>query len=439
MIRYFIHHRLAPHLLFIIIIIGGLLAASQINIQLLPDRNIPYINIFTQWLGHPANEVDEAATKPMVDRLTNLYFVDQVSSLSMSNSSTISLKLPDEDSNLDRLIEVQETLNQTNTPQDIRLFVQAPQPSEVIAKLLISHPDRAFVNNMNDLIKHELNQRGIREIKIAYWRQPNIDINLSQQDLIDLQLPMQQLGQQLQAQLSNASFGQQSNLFTTVDVLGEQPPLSIDGLSTLSFQQENTQIPINAIASLSTSSVSDSAYIIQNGAPATQLTLKRANDQGTLEVSRIFHDWLKTFREKHPDLAITIMDEQWVYVAERLGLLLKNAFSGFLVVSAVLILFFGIRRSFWVIVCIPTCILGALAALLLIGGTLNMISMFAFILSIGLIVDDSIVVAERIIERREQLPPKKPVNEVPNACSNLSWHHLSPPLLPSCLCYWSLV
>ena len=75
--------------------------------------------------------------------------------------------------------------------------------------------------------------------------------------------------------------------------------------------------------------------------------------------------------------------------------------------SAVLILFFGIRRSFWVIVCIPTCILGALAALLLIGGTLNMISMFAFILSIGLIVDDSIVVAERIIERREQLPPKE--------------------------------
>ncbi|MGC6403614.1 MAG: efflux RND transporter permease subunit [Candidatus Comchoanobacterales bacterium] len=407
MIRYFIQHRLAPHLLFIILILGGLLAALQINIQLLPDRKIPYINIFTQWFGHPANEVDEAATKPMVDGLLKLNFVNNISSQSMANSSSITLKIPEEDQNLDRLIEVQESINQTNLPSSAKLYVQAPQPLENVARLLFQHPSRDYLNHVTALAQQDLFNRGIQNVNVNYWRTPNLEISLTGQQLLDLNMPMLTLAQQLQDQLSDQSFGQQDGIFSTINVLGAQPDFNALHIGGLTVKKNHELFDLQSIASIKPSTVSDGIHIRHNGQPATLLGINRVSDNNTLTISDRLHEWLKTFKAEHPALSIKVLDEQWVYVKERLSLLLKNAGSGFLVVTTILLLFFGIRLSFWVIVCIPTCILGAVAALAMIGGTLNMISMFAFILSIGLIVDDSIVVAERIIERRDQLPPNQ--------------------------------
>ena len=91
-------------------------------------------------------------------------------------------------------------------------------------------------------------------------------------------------------------------------------------------------------------------------------------------------------------MTITAYEEFWRYLQDRIDLLLKNGLSGLVLVIGILFLFLNSRVAFWVAVGIPISFMGALTILYFTGGSINMISLFAFIMALGIIVDDAIVV-----------------------------------------------
>ena len=107
------------------------------------------------------------------------------------------------------------------------------------------------------------------------------------------------------------------------------------------------------------------------------------------------HDWLDEARLRYPpDVTITPYDEHWTLIEDRINLLLKNGGSGLLLVVGILFLFLNGRVAFWVAVGIPVSFMATLAIVYLAGGSINMISLFALIMALGIIVDDAIVVGE---------------------------------------------
>jgi multidrug efflux pump subunit AcrB len=131
------------------------------------------------------------------------------------------------------------------------------------------------------------------------------------------------------------------------------------------------------------------------GRPAVALILQRAARADSLKSAKILHDWLAETRARlPPDIHITLYDESWQLIKDRINLLLRNGAGGLVLVVAILFLFLNGRVALWVAIGIPTSFLATLAVMYLAGGSINMISLFALIMALGIIVDDAIVVGE---------------------------------------------
>ncbi|MFT5684598.1 MAG: multidrug efflux pump subunit AcrB, partial [Myxococcota bacterium] len=140
-----------------------------------------------------------------------------------------------------------------------------------------------------------------------------------------------------------------------------------------------------------------------NGKPAVQVISYRVGDETPTSVATAVKDYAATFAPTLPDtVQVDLWDDDSEMLEGRISLLLDNARVGILLVVAILALFLDIRLAFWVALGIPICFLGAFLILPAAGVSVNMVSLFAFIITLGLVVDDAIVVGENTFARREQ-------------------------------------
>jgi len=140
----------------------------------------------------------------------------------------------------------------------------------------------------------------------------------------------------------------------------------------------------------------DNQTVLENeGLPAVELQLQRAENGNSLAAARVLERWLEDTRPVlPPTIKMQVYDETWQLLEDRISLLVNNGLSGLVLVIALLYLFLPGRVAAWVAIGIPTAFMAALAVLWLLGGSINMMSLFALIMALGVIVDDAIVVGE---------------------------------------------
>ncbi len=144
----------------------------------------------------------------------------------------------------------------------------------------------------------------------------------------------------------------------------------------------------------------DSYYDCQiNGQPGLVISVNRTTSEDLLKMARQVRDYVA--HTKLQGYELTYWDDRSVDVQARLDMLVRNGLQGLTLVFLVLAIFLDLRLAFWVALGIPVSILGAGAVLLATGQTLNMLSMFAFLVALGIVVDDAIVIGENIFQHRE--------------------------------------
>ena len=140
-----------------------------------------------------------------------------------------------------------------------------------------------------------------------------------------------------------------------------------------------------------------------NGHPAVMVDVFRVGDQTPLEIAKAVKSYAEELRETlPPGVDVAVWGDWSETYGERMGLLLRNAAIGLVLVLIVLGLFVEVRLAFWVTMGIPVSFLGAMLLLPAMGGSINMISLFAFIMALGIVVDDAIIVGENIYEHRRR-------------------------------------
>ena len=142
-----------------------------------------------------------------------------------------------------------------------------------------------------------------------------------------------------------------------------------------------------------------SGRTLMNGLPAEVIGVQRTADEDLLVISEAVHDFVAT-RAMPPGYSLLAWDDRSVEVRDRMELLLRNGWQGLVLVGLVLTVFLELRLALWVALGIPISILGAGILLYFGGQTLNMLSMFAFLMVLGILVDDAIVVGENIYTHR---------------------------------------
>ena len=396
----FARHPVAANLVMIIMLLSGALALSSLNTQFFPTFDIQVVTVRVVWPGATAEDVEKSITIPLEQELRSVEGLDKITSTSAQNVGVVILEFPEGTDMGEATDRVDARVKAVrNLPQDAR----TPQVSHVInfepiARLLIHGPsDLEELRKLAYRFEEELLARGVAKVDIRGLPEEEVAVQLSQRQLQALGLSLAEVGRRINEASRDLPAGQIGKR----DVARELRTLSQRrdeaGFENLPLvaNLKGDYVRLGDVARVERRPRSNQITITYQGKPAVELRAQRATTGDTLESATILKEWLEETRGELPKgVEITVYDESWLLIRDRINLLLKNGLSGLVLVVAILFLFLNARVAWWVTLGIPVSFMATLALVWLAGGSINMISLFALIMALGIIVDDAIVVGE---------------------------------------------
>lgn len=396
----FAQHRVAANLLMIMMLIAGTLALSKLNTQFFPNFALDIISIQVEWRGASAEDVEDSLTTRIEQELRTVDYVDKMTSTSSYGSSVVSLEFEDDadmgralDQVKDHVARIRNLPADSETPE-----VTLTTVYDGVARLLVTTDgDLRELRDLVHQIEHELLNRGISRVNISGLPEEEIAIQLSTHELESLGLSFDQVGERVGEQSRDLPAGEVGNDETARQLRSLDQRRDAYAFSELPVKADYAGglVKLDDVAQIERRPMRDQVKVYYQGQPAVEIELQRTENADALASAEIMNQWLEERRDQLPEgVQIRVFDASWELIEDRINLLLTNGLGGLLLVLGVLFLFLHGRVAFWVAVGIPVSFMAALFVLYLLGGSINMISLFGLIMSLGIIVDDAIVVGE---------------------------------------------
>ncbi len=399
LISIFANHKVAANLLMAIMIIVGLLALKKHQVLFFPNFELDVISISTTWSGASAEDVEAAITIPLEQRLKTIDFLDEISSSSAPSVSGITLNFEDNVDITQALEQVKKSVEGfSNIPEDAELpIITQVIRYESVARILISGTD-----NLDELrtlarqFESELLDRGIDKVDIIGLPKQTLSISVASEQMQRLGISWAELSQKINLSSQDVPAG----IIGDNDAIRELRSLnkirSVEDFKQLSIvSEENQYLKLGDIADIQLKADSGQASIRSDKQLSVVLSLRRNESGDSLKSAEILQQWVDDTKPTlPPTVHIKVFNERWQLIKDRIVLLLTNGAGGLVLVLLILYLFLSSRVAFWVAVGIPVSFMATLAVLYSVGGSINMISLFALIMALGIIVDDAIVVGE---------------------------------------------
>lgn len=404
LISLFANHRVAANLLMMMMIIVGLLALKKHQVLFFPNFELDVISISTTWIGASAEDIESAITIPLEQRLKSIDFLDEISSSSAPSISGITLNFEDD-------VDISKALEQVkkavegfqNLPVDaIKPVITQAIRYESVARLLLTINSNNDANNLDELrtlarqFESELLDRGIDKIDIIGLPKKKLSIAVSSEQMQRLGLSWAQLGQKINLASQDVPAGLIGENDATRELRSLNKVRSVEDFKQISIvSDQNQYLKLGDIADVQLKVDPGQTSIQSNKQLSVVLALRRNESGDSLDSAKILQQWVSDTQPiLPPTVHIKVFNERWQLIRDRISLLLKNGAGGLVLVLLILYLFLSSRVAFWVAVGIPVSFMATLAVLYLVGGSINMISLFALIMALGIIVDDAIVVGE---------------------------------------------
>ena len=394
----FVHHKVAANILMMVMLVAGAFALSRLNIQFFPSFNLDFVTVRVEWRGAAAEAVEVGVTEPLEQRLKSVAGLKKMTTTSTQGIASMSLEFYQGTDPIEALDEVkQRVVEYRNLPQD----AEKPEIGRVvrydpIARLLITGGSLDELRHLAHRFERELIGAGVDKVDIIGLPKDEISIEIPRHELERANLSLDQAAARIAAQSRDASAGMvgEGEVEREVRAIEQRREPQAFGNVVLAADA-TTHLRLADVAKIQRIPREGSLRLFVDGQPAVELLVQRAEGGHSFRAARIFNTWLDGTRAGLPQsVALKVYDEQWTQIRDRVELLLKNGASGLAVVAALLLFFLNGRVAFWVSMVIPTAFAATLAVLWLVGGSINMISLFALIMALGIIVDDAIVVGE---------------------------------------------
>ena len=396
----FARHRVAANLLMIMMILAGVLALGRLNTQFFPSFELDVVSVRVIWSGAAAEDVESSITNPLERELRNLNHVRKMTSTSGDGIAAITLEYEEGSDMGQALDEVKEKVSLVrNLPRD----AEEPEVSRVvrydpIARVAISGDlDRRELRSLARAAERELLDRGIAKIEIEGMPEEEIAIQIPAAVLTEIGMSFAQIAERIQGlsrDLPAGAVGKQDNARQLRSLDQRRDEAGFASL-TLRADQQGRRLTVADVALIERRPQDDEVQVTFAGKPAVDLHLMRAETADALASAKILRQWVEETVPQLPEtVELQVFDQTWQLLRDRLGLLLRNGGGGLVLVVGILFLFLNGRVALWVAVGIPVSFLATLGVLMLLGGSINMISLFALIMALGIIVDDAIVVGE---------------------------------------------
>ncbi|EAR08872.1 Acriflavin resistance protein [Reinekea sp. MED297] len=401
----FAKHRIAPNAMMFVVIFLGLVGLDRLNTQFLPDFDLNIVRVSTPWEGASAEDVQEGLAIPIEQAILGLTEVDRVSTTSIEGRASMTVTLKESSPPIDQMItEIEKAIALLNLPEGagdvlVEEFVIFDPVADV---LLYGDLSLDELQQLTDDAERSLKSAGITKVDITGLPTRQLEATLPVENYLSLDRGLTTLGQQIAGRNINAPAGITGENAIASQLRIRNEVQTEERLGRQIVTLDDQVLSLNQIADVTMTRDDSEARLYYQGQPAVRLSLSRTSGEDTLEMADTLAIWQDEFERSLPQGArIHIYNEAYEFVQSRVNIILENGLGGMVLVLIVLFLFLNHRLAWWVAVGVPVSFLATFVFLELTGNSINVISLLGFLIALGVIVDDAIVVGENAYANME--------------------------------------
>ena len=408
LIDVFTRHKVAANLAMIMMILSGLWAADRINTQLDPTVQWPMVFINTNWPGASAEDVEQLIIVPIEQQIRTINELQETSSTSYNGGGWVRLHFSHSTDMILALEDVKERVAQIrNFPADMEPLVinKATDYEYVASVLLTGEGTLPELFSLARQFERELLDAGIDRIDFEGLPDEELAIQVSSQKLLQLNTTLDDIANEVATRSSNTPAGTVGRGQGSRQLRSLDQQRDVAGFESLEVAIEpgGRLIRLDDISEINKRAKDGESVLMRDGKPAIVLELMRLSDSDAIKSAGALHRWLDRTRPTLPKgVDIHVYEEVWVLLKEQLSMIFENGLSGLVLVILTLFIFLNGRVGMWVMIGIPVSFLFAtLLYYAVFSGSINIIALIAFVMALGIVVDDAIVVGEDAVTHFE--------------------------------------
>lgn len=396
---YMVRHGTAANLLLMVMVLAGIFAALQIRTQYFPDVVNETMTVTVRWAGAGPEDMDRGVVEVLAPPLLAVEGVEEAQTIARQGVATFTLTFEADWDMARASEEVKSAVDQTRA----NLPAGAEQPEvarggfrDRVTNVVIYGPvDVEQIGRLADDLQSRLFRVGVTKVTVRGVADPIIRVSLREVDLIRHDLTLQDVATAIGAEAEAAPAGNIANGAARLRTGADRRSETDLGDIRIRAPAGGEALVLRAVANIATEGAERGIAYFHEGQPAVLLRVDRNAQGDTIKIQSQVEKAVAEMRQTLPaGVQIVLTETRTRAIVDRLNILVENGIVGLLLVLVFLFLFLSARTAFWVAAGIPVAMAATLGLMYALGMTLNMMSLFALIICLGIVVDDAIVVGE---------------------------------------------
>ncbi len=399
LIGYFVTHRTAANLLLALMLIAGFYSSLHIRSQFFPDIIVERVTVGVTWRGAGPEDIDDGIVQVLEPPLLEVEGVDSVETVARDGSAQITLAFED-GWDMGRAADevkaaadgVASSLPENAEEPSIRRGAYRDLVTDVVIWGPVTLDQLA---RYADELKTRLFEAGATRVSVQGYPDPEIRISISERDLVRYDLTLDQIAGAVAAESAANPAGDLGDGSARVRAGTDRRSVESLASATVRALPDGSRVTLGDLASVEALGAERGKAFLKGDDPAVLVRVDRSAKDDAIRIQRLVEEVVDDFGKTLPlgvdaQLTRTRADN----ISQRLDILFENGLLGLSLVLVFLFLFLSARTAFWVAAGIPVAMAATIALMYVSGLTINMVSLFALIITLGIVVDDAIVVGE---------------------------------------------
>ena len=404
MIRYFVCHPTAANILMWAIIAVGLVVLPSLNKETFPKIDLNQVQVTVAYPGASPSDVEEGICHPLEDATDGIGFTKEQRCEARDNMGMLTMEMQ-EDGDIRQFIDdIKSAVDgiitfpqNTEDPVIMELGRTEPVVTVAITAKNLSSPElKMLAEYYRD---HLLALPQVPIVSISGFSTHQLTVLVTPEAMLKYNLSIQDIADLIQSQALDLPVGVLESKDTAYQIRFDNARKTVAELTSLVIinTDKGGEIRLGDIATIVDQFENVEERVELDGKQAALLKVNKNTRDDTITIFDAVKKFVVQENARLPDgTKLTLTQDAASIVKDRLQLILKNAWQGLLLATLALFLFFNYRYTFWIALGLPVSFLGGLAVMSILGISINMISMVALLMAIGILMDDAIVLSESI-------------------------------------------